>query len=140
MEHNITEEQIQEHEETCKNIGIFSALREIADGIINTEKNQMKVNLPDSIEKFESGNGEGIWATPYKPEDLKIYTNEILNEEFEVVLLNYALTFPFPWGSVIKVKNIRPEYRPVLSKDWIDLVIQSSTDGEETLETILAKG
>ena len=93
-----TEEEIIEREELCKETNIKSALREINTSVIDIELNQMKVNLPDSIAKFELGNGEGIWAVPYTSVDLEIYTKDILNEEFEVVLLNQAITYPFFMG------------------------------------------
>ncbi len=133
----LTEKQLTEHEEDCRHLGLISALRQIENGEIDTETNQMKVNLPDCIEKFETGNGEGIWATPYTDDDLKIFSEEIINKEFQVVLLNQAITFPFPWGSVITVKNIRPECRPVLSRDWIEEIIAETTCGEMTLLDIL---
>lgn len=132
-----TEEEIIEHEELCKETDIKSALREINTSVIDIELNQMKVNLPDSIAKFELGNGEGIWAGPYTSVDLEIYTKDILNEEFEVVLLNQAITYPFLWGSVITVKNIRPGCRPVLSREWIEEVIYEVSEGSKTLETFL---
>ncbi len=74
---------------------------------------------------------------PYTSEDLEIYTKDILNKEFEVVLLNQAITYPFLWGSVITVKNIRPGCRPVLSRDWIEEVIYEASEGSKTLETFL---
>lgn len=71
----MTVEQIENHEKRCANLGIKSAVREIEEGKISTDTEQIKVNLPDSIEKFESGNGEGIWAKPYTENDSKIYND-----------------------------------------------------------------
>ena len=99
----------------------------------------MKVNLPGSIAKFETGNGEGIWARPYTENDSKIYGDSILNTPFEVILLNHAITYPFPWGSVITVRNITKDGRPVLDKEQISNIISTATDGQQTLETILGE-
>lgn len=135
----MTIEQIKEHEERCKSLGIKSAVQEIEDGKISTDTEQMKVNLPDSIAKFSTGNGEGIWARPYTEEDSKIYNDCTLNTPFEVVLLNHALTYPFPWGSVITVRNITKEGRPVLDKKWISNIVSTTTNGEQTLASILGE-
>ncbi len=132
-----SEEKISEHEERCKKLGLESALRLIHNGEVDTEQNTIKVNLPNTIEKFESGNGEGIWCTTLTKEDLNIYDSEEPGVEFKVVLLNHAISYPLPWGSIIQVKNMQKDHRPILSKDWMNKVIETATAGKENLESIL---
>ena len=137
MSNQYTDEKIFQHEEVCKKLGIESALKKINDKEIDTEKNQIKVNLPDTIEKFKTGNGEGVWAVPYSEEDLKICNSLELNKDFNVVLLNQPICYPLQWGSVITVKTLQKDCRPVLSRDWISNVIFKSTDNKLTLEKFL---
>lgn len=139
MNSEVTDEQIKKHITVCANLGLKSALKEIKEGTVNTETELIKVNLPDSSAKFISGNGEGIWAALYDDKAKDIYAKSTLNEEFEVVTLNSALTYPFPWGSRITVVLINTDGRPVLSKDWISKVIAESTKGETTLEIALGE-
>lgn len=140
MYSDLTNEQIEKHINGCAMVGVKSALQEIKDGTVDTQNNLFKVNLPSSIEKFESGNGEGIWACSYNQESADIYASGTLNKEFEVVVLNDAICYPFPWGCVITVVMVNnPNNRPVLSKRWITEVIKESTKGEKTLEMILGE-
>ena len=137
-ENRIPEKDILEHEEICKALCLKSALREISEGKINTSEDLIKVNLPDSIEKFKTGNGEGIFATYYSDKDKEIGEAGKAGELFEVVVLNNALYYPFRWGSIITVKSNGTEYRPNLDKEWISKVIEDSSNGEMSLEKLLS--
>lgn len=139
MSNKYTDEQIYQHEEVCKELGIESALKKINDKEIDTEKNQIKVNLPDTIEKFKTGNGEGVWAIPYTEEDFEIFNSLELNKDFKVILLNQPICYPLQWGSVIIVKTLQKDCRPVLSKDWISNVISKATNNELNLEKFLGE-
>lgn len=138
-EHGITEKNILDHEEFCKALGLKSALREISEGKINTSENLIRVNLPNSIEKFKTGNGEGIWATYYSDKDKDIGESGKAGELFEVVVLNNALTYPFRCGTIITVKSNGTNYRPNLHKEWIiSKVIKKSSNGKMSLEKLLS--
>lgn len=134
-----SEENIIEHEKVCASLGLKSALRGISDGLVDISVNQIKVNLPGSIEAFSTGNGEGIWAVPFSQKDLEVYNNEEVGQEFEVIILNTPITYPFRWGSVITVKNTSKDTRPVLSKGWIEKVIYDSTKGAVSLKSMLGE-
>jgi len=96
----------------------------------------IKVNLPDSEEKFESGNGEGIWIQTFTEADLNIYANEKPGECFLGFLANHSIYYPeLPWGTVIKVKNSEDkDLRPILDRDWISQVIINESNNTLKLE------
>ena len=125
-------------ESRAKDLGLETMARKIAqEEFILDEDTYMKFNIPDSEEKFKSGNGEGVWAMPLTPDDRAIYKDDsAVGKKFQVIILNDALTYPIEWGSIITVES-RGDDRPVLSYDWFDSVVRKSSDGGTTLAEIL---
>lgn len=131
MQEELTEEQIKgltEAQEQAKQLGLDYAGFKIMNGDIITDERMIKVNLPDTNASFESGNGEGIWAVPLTEVDEQIYHNSKSKETFQVALLNTAIYYPFPWGSIITVET-RGNNRPVLNYEWMDQVIKKTEPG-----------
>lgn len=81
------------------------------------EDKYFKVNIPDSKEGYNSGNGEGMWCQPLTEEDEKIY--ESGSGSFDVVLLNDSVYIPpLFYGTVIRAEA-RGNKRPVLDIEWL---------------------
>lgn len=134
----ISENDILEQEKYCEALGLESAYRKILNSEIDVENDIFKVNLPNSIQKFESGNGEGIWAAYLTTEDKMIENSSEIGSTFKVVVLNDCIYYPFTYGSVIQVKTTGKETRPVLDKEWISAVIDKASNGEMSLELMLS--
>lgn len=75
------------------------------------EFDHIKVNIPDTISKFESGNGEGIWAVVCSADDM---SKVVLKEgNAKVFICNDSVYWPkFVYGSEVEVDCSRPG-RPV---------------------------
>lgn len=101
--------------------GLETIIRKMEeDPQLLNEENYIKVNLPTTLAKFKSGNGEGIWAIPYEMNDQRISDKNILGTKFNVVVLNNCLSYPFRVGDIIQVKIINEEQRPIIDKEWLD--------------------
>ena len=112
---------IDNSEAIAKNQGLETIIRKIyEDETFLNENNYIKVNLPNTREKFRSGNGEGIWAVPYTKEDQKISDDNILRTTFKVIVLNDCIYYPFRYGVIIQVKIVNVDQRPILDKEWLD--------------------
>lgn len=79
------------------------------------------VNLPSTLEDYESGNGEGCWAL-FSPADFAdAYETEKAGGRYPVYLLNSSFYHPsLTWGTLIYVE-MRGGYRPVLCLDQIPM-------------------
>ena len=122
-------------EESCKILGLDNVSRKIATGEIDVSGDEIgmfKANLPDSKSKFESGNGEGVWVIPLTKEDESITKSDINGEKSQVIILNDAIYYPFPYGTILTIEN-RTGYRPLLNYEWLDFVIKTSSNGESCL-------
>ena len=130
--------EVELAESRAKSLGLETMVRAIKDETyVLDEQKYIKFNIPNTVEKYERGSGEGVWAQPLTDEDMAIYDNEeSIGEKFKVVILNTAFTFTFDWGCVITVETRGPQ-RPVLSFDWFDSVVQKSSNGEMTLSKML---
>ena len=130
-------DNIELAESRAKSLGLKTMVREIAEENYTLyEQLYIKFNIPESEEKFKSGNGEGVWAQPLTEEDKEICDSNSTGDTFKVIILNSALTFPFDWGTVVTVET-RGDSRPVLSYDWFDGVVKESTNGEMSLAEML---
>ena len=134
------EAAMKQTEEQAKALGLETMARSISEEKYTlNEDNYMKFNLPDSAAKFKSGNGEGVWGIPLMKCDRDTYNdNSTSGVKFNVIILNDALTYPFKWGTIIKVET-RGDSRPVVNYDWLDSVIKQSSDGRMSLEKMLEK-
>ena len=114
----VIEGEIKQVEEFCEKHNITNIARDIAEGtFVIEEEEYLKVNLPDSIQKWKNGNGEGCWAVPYEVEDKSIM--DIKGEKFKVVLCNDCIYYPFPFGTVIEAESRGTEFRPVLNIETV---------------------
>lgn len=83
------------------------------------DKLYLKVNLPDTISGYRSGNGEGCWALPYTEEDKEILDKDEKDTKAKIILCNDSIYYrPLVYGSVLQVE-IRPDARPVLDIEWM---------------------
>ena len=138
----LTEEelkQIDELVEDQKSLGFTSFAKEYYNGTLElNEKNYIKVNLPDTIASFKSGNGEGIWACPVTIEDKVICNSNVKDTEFNVYALNDCIYYPIACASIIRVKCTGKNTRPILSYDWMDSIIKLSSNGEQSILDIIS--
>jgi hypothetical protein len=119
-------------------LGLKNIVREIMSNKYKLEeKNYIKVNLPTSNAKFETGKGEGCWAVPYTKEDLDICNIGARGTSFKVVLLNDAICFPFPYGTILEVECRGGNYRPILNRGWISKTILSASHGAVNFDEML---
>jgi len=115
-------------EKQCQNLGLNNISRKITNEEFNiNEEDYIKFNLPDTIEKFGTGNGEGVWGVPYTKKDKEISDTDLDDTTFKVVLLNDSLFYPFPYGTILSV-DCRAGFRPVLSEKWFDNLLQKEAD------------
>lgn len=130
----LTEEQltyIKSVEEHVSALGLTTVARQIAEGTYDVpDDNLMKFNLPTSQSGFDTGNGEGVWGVPYTEADQKIYDNSDNTRGvlFQVVLLNDAISYPFPYGTVLTVET-RATNRPVINYKWLDEKVAGTGEG-----------
>ncbi len=124
-------------ENKCKLLGLENCVRDliIGDKILN-ENDYLKLNLPSTIDGFETGNGEGVWGCPLTKKDLYISKNDDDDTTFQVILLNDSIYYPFPYGTILTAKCIYG-FRPVLSYKWINNIFK--THKNTTIEQYLKK-
>jgi hypothetical protein len=141
MKNELTPEQLSDINvivESQKGLGLISKAKEFYTGELDlVQEKYIKVNLPDSEEKFKSGNGEGIWAYPVTEADELICNNGGVGETFDVYTMNDCIMYPFTCATIIKVRNTGAETRPVLDYDWMDNIIKVSSNGEYSLHEML---
>lgn len=82
---------------------------------------EFKLNLPDTVDKFLSGNGEGIWATVEKSEhyhdDDK---DDCIGKHFYAYALNDSIYYPdIEYGSKVLAEHRGESFRAVAV--WDDL-------------------
>jgi hypothetical protein len=119
-------------------LGFESKAKEFYSGQLNLNKaDYLKVNLPDSLRGFNTGDGEGIWACPVSSDDIEIYKADVKGSEFFVYALNDCICYPIKCASIIKVK-CTGGCRPVLSYEWIDEIIQKASKGGMSLSKMLS--
>lgn len=135
-------ENVEGIAKAIKNVELFKAvtiqkLFTETDDIVDMQS-PIKVNLPDTHAGFDSGNGEGIWLQPLRQQDVDVYNAETAGETFLGFLLNGSIYYPpLIWGTVIKVKNMKADARPLIDKEWLDGVISDSSNGKMDLDKIL---
>jgi hypothetical protein len=105
--------------------------------LVNKKKgdyNLVKANISDSIEKYKSGNGEGMWVIVDKDIYDKVMVKARKRGTFYGYLANNCLYFPELMPEVFnKEKNIakalkfeyRGEYRPVLTKAKVKQLLKN---------------
>ena len=54
----------------------------------------IKVNLPDNLEDYTNGNGEGVWAYIVDDKDLEKYKTDVADEEIKVIICNDSVYYP----------------------------------------------
>ena len=133
------ESHIKTIEDNAERLGLKTVARDIAtEKRMLNEKNYIKVNLPDTLDKFETGNGEGIWAVPNMPSDQSTSDSNIIGDSFDVIVLNDCLSYPFRYGTIINVTIKNTEHRPVLTFDWMGAIIRNISGDTTTLSRMLS--
>lgn len=83
------------------------------------EDQMIKINVPHDPASFESGNGEGLWAFPLTPADLRLFDDESsYGDTIRVVLQNNCVIIPELANNTIVTCLTRGNKRPVLDFDW----------------------
>jgi len=105
-------------------------------------ENMIKINLPYTEDRFETGNGEGCLAHPLTEEDAKLLDNNdtAMCVIVSVILCNDSVPYPFPASTIIQVVNSHPGSRWTMSREWVANAIQNSVkdfEPEYTLEDFL---
>lgn len=87
----------------------------------------VKVNLPSTIQTFQQGNGEGIWAVPYDDEAAHLYDEGAPEGQARFVACNNSIYYPeITFGSVV-LCNFRGDKRPIAV--WDDLPRTKEAEG-----------
>jgi len=141
MKKTLTPEQLSDIEaivENQKSLGLISFAKEFYSGELNLDESKyIKVNLPESKAKFQSGNGEGIWACPVTTQDEAVCNNGNRGDTFDVYVLNDCITFPFACASIIKAMVTSNDTRPILDYNWMSEIVKNSTNGEVSFDEML---
>lgn len=75
-------------------------------------KGHIKINLPESLEGFKKGLGEGIWIE-IDMSFREIYNGSTIGGSYEGKLLNDSVYYPLlEWGSTVRFE-LRGSNRPV---------------------------
>lgn len=76
-------------EEYVTKTGVKLNYNKIDDSYVKTHKDKyIKVNIPDSLNSYETGNGEGMWAMATNEEDYKKIIDDNSKSELVVVQLH----------------------------------------------------
>jgi len=96
----------------------------------------IKINLPEDIQSYRQGNGEGVWAVVLEPEDLAKYKNNASSGQFIAVACSDSFYFP---GEIVCGSKVlcefRGEKRPMAV--WDDL--QGTKDAADNRNKIMKK-
>ena len=82
----------------------------------------MKFNIPEDIEGYQRGNGEGVWGYIENESALEQYDKGI--GEFSVILLNDTIYHPILEYGIVCVVEGRGQNRPIVNWDWLQSVIK----------------
>jgi hypothetical protein len=116
-----TQAMLDVYEEHAVKYNLDTIIRDLEKNPnLYNDDDYIKVNLPDTLAKFRSGNGEGIWAVPYTKNDIKICASNNVGTRFKVVVFNDCIYYPFRMGDIIQVEIIDEDQRPILDKEWLD--------------------
>ena len=81
-------------------------------------KTCVQVNLPDTAEHYESGNGEGCWAD-LEGAAREAYEHDACGGRYEAVLRNDSIYYPgLACGTVVPIE-MRGANRPVVPYAWL---------------------
>jgi hypothetical protein len=121
-----------------KSLGLVSLAKEFYSGELDLVQDKyFKLNLPNSVAEFISGNGEGIWVYPLTDADKTIYDNDIKGETFDCIVMNDCITYPIQCGSIIKGRITGSDTRPTIDFDWFDNTIKTVSNDEMSLKDLL---
>lgn len=124
--------------EQQKSLGLVSLAKEFYSGELDlVQEKYFKLNLPNTVDEFISGNGEGIWVYPLADADKTIYDNAIKGETFDCIAMNDCLTYPIRCGSIIKGRITGSDTRPIIDYDWLDNTIKTASNDEMSLKDLL---
>jgi len=80
----------------------------------------IKVNLPDSEENYQSGNGEGVWACPVDDIQHQLIHDYVVGSIVKVVVLNNCFYYPLNYGDIVSVIITNEKNRPILDNTTHD--------------------
>lgn len=77
-----------------------------------------KINIPDSLESYQNGNGEGVWAMGDK-NFIKDYKTNARGTKHVVQLYNKSVYYPALDYNAVVVVEMRGNNRPVVIYDQL---------------------
>ena len=84
---------------------------------LESSKQVIKFNIPETKHSYVRGNGEGCWGY-IENETLDQYSDGI--GDFDVILLNDSCYHPdLTYGTVVVVEGRGKTFRPVVKWDWL---------------------
>lgn len=108
----------------------FDGIQKVSEPPEGTDEQGFKVNLPNTKEGYENGNGEGCWALPFTPEDWRKYEENTKGETIQFVLNNNSVYFEeLEAYSVLEAELRGEDKRPILN---IHKYIVKTADTTET--------
>lgn len=95
----------------------------------------IKVNIPESIESFRMGNGEGIWAVAVDDEGHNLHKQDATDGHITVVACNDSVFYPgeIVYGSEV-VCILRGGKRPVAAWDALNGTKKAADNKKDTLK------
>ena len=92
------------------------------------QEQYFKVNLPNNLFSYNTGNGEGIWVEATSQEEYQKYLSRETKQFIKVKLLNNSVYYPSLVMNTIIEVELRGDDRPVLRlKELIKLLRNSNS-------------
>ncbi len=96
----------------------------------------IRLNLPDTIGRYNSGNGEGIFAVIAEPEDREKYDKDQLGGQFFAYSCSDSFYYPDIHCGDLILAEFRGVNRPVAVWDNLKGTKEAEANKEETMRRV----